>query len=355
MTMPIKPGTGNLLTQDVDALVNTVNTQGVMGKGIALQFKRAWPEMFRDYQAACQRGEVVPGQMHVWPTQASVGPKYIVNFPTKRHWRQRSRLSDIVDGLRDLTRVIQELGIRSVAVPPLGCGNGGLAWQDVRPRIEEAFEPLLDTVTIVLFAPSGAPEAATQPNQERRPNLTPARAAMLGVMREYQQRTLEAPTLIEVQKLAYFLQLAGEPLRLNFAASRYGPYADNLRKALRSMEGHFIIGFGDSSSPVTEAEPIRILPDVNESLTDYIRSHPETEKRIQHVLSSIEGFESAYGLELLATVRWILEEDAAAHENSHVVHDRVQQWSKRKASMFTREHIHRAWDSSVKATHRTAR
>ncbi len=349
MQMPITLGSGNLLTQDVDALVNTVNTQGVMGKGIALQFKKAWPDMFRSYQAACRRGEVVPGKMHVWETGAATGPRYIVNFPTKRHWRQRSRLPDILDGLRDLTQVIREFGIRSVAVPPLGCGNGGLDWRDVRPMIEEALAPLSDSVDIVLFAPAGAPEAASQPIREKPLALTPARAAMLGVMRAYEQFTLEPPTLIEVQKLAYFLQLAGEPLRLDFQPSHYGPYADNLRKALRAMEGHFIVGFGDGSAPVNEAEPIRVKSEIGQQLTDFIAAHPETQQRIQDVMKAIEGFESAYGLELLATVRWILEQDESARANSQIVQERIRGWSRRKASLFTHEHIQHAWRISAEA------
>src|SRR5664280_2319167 len=111
MPMPITRGTGNLLTQDVDALVNTVNTEGVMGKGIALQFKKAWPAMFKDYAAACRRHEVMPGRMHVWGTGSLTGPRYIINFPTKRHWRARSKITDIEAGLLDLTRVIRQLGI----------------------------------------------------------------------------------------------------------------------------------------------------------------------------------------------------------------------------------------------------
>ena len=116
--MSITRGTGNLLTQDVDALVNTVNTEGIMGKGIALQFKRAWPAMFKDYEAACRRGEVTPGCMHVWEAGSLAGPRYIINFPTKRHWRGRSKLIDIDSGLQDLARVIRELGITSIAIRP---------------------------------------------------------------------------------------------------------------------------------------------------------------------------------------------------------------------------------------------
>lgn len=134
----IKETAGNLLEADVDALVNTVNTVGVMGKGIALQFKRAYPPMFEEYARAAAAGEVVRGRMHVWPTGAIDRPKYVVNFPTKGHWRAPSRLSDIEAGLRDLVDVVRQLDIRSIAIPPLGAGSGGLDWHDVEPLIRGA-------------------------------------------------------------------------------------------------------------------------------------------------------------------------------------------------------------------------
>jgi O-acetyl-ADP-ribose deacetylase (regulator of RNase III) len=155
---------GNLLETPVEALVNTVNTKGIMGKGIALQFKQAFPEMFRDYENACKAGEVQLGKMHVFDLGGLAGaPHWIVNFPTKGHWRERSRLADIETGLEDLVTTILRLGIRSIAIPPLGCGNGGLNWAEVRPRIEAAFINLPD-VNVLLFAPeSGTPHSASLP------------------------------------------------------------------------------------------------------------------------------------------------------------------------------------------------
>lgn len=154
--MPIERGQGNLLAADVDALVNTVNSQGVMGKGLALQFKRAFPDSFASYQRACRAGEVVPGRMHI--VQRLASPRFIINFPTKTHWRQPSKLSYIRDGLRDLTAQVRALGIASIAVPPLGCGLGGLAWADVKPLIIQVFEDLPE-VRVVLFEPADAPPA----------------------------------------------------------------------------------------------------------------------------------------------------------------------------------------------------
>jgi O-acetyl-ADP-ribose deacetylase (regulator of RNase III) len=155
---------GNLLEAPVEALVNTVNTKGIMGKGIALQFKQAFPEMFRDYENACKAGEVQLGKMHVFDLGGLAGaPRWIVNFPTKGHWRERSRLADIETGLEDLVTTILCLGIRSIAIPPLGCGNGGLNWADVRPRIEAAFTNSPD-VNVLLFEPeTGTQRSAPLP------------------------------------------------------------------------------------------------------------------------------------------------------------------------------------------------
>ena len=162
-------------------------------------------------------------------------------------------------------------------------------------------------------------------------------------MREYERVTFEPPTLVEVQKLAYFLQANGEALRLVFDAAAYGPYADDLRKSLRAMEGHFITGFGDGSLPITKAEPIRVKPEIYEGLDKYIASHPATAERIHSVLSEIEGFESTYGLELLATVHWVMTHDTTAMANSDAAHEKVRQWNRRKSSLFTQPHVESAW------------
>lgn len=148
---------GNLLTAGAEVLVNSVNCVGYMGKGVALQFKKAFPENFAEYQKACKAGLVRPGKMFVFETGSMLDPRYIINFPTKRHWRGKSRYEDIEAGLRALVSKVMQLGIRSIAVPPLGCGLGGLDWRRVRPMIEVAFARAPD-VRVMLFEPVGAPE-----------------------------------------------------------------------------------------------------------------------------------------------------------------------------------------------------
>ena len=163
----IRFGRGNLLTQDVEAVVNPVNCVGVLGKGLALQFKRAFPEMVEPYERACAAGEVMPGVVHVVDRGTGQRPRWILNVPTKRHWRNPSRLDDVAAGARALADKIRELGVRSVAVPPLGCGNGGLDWADVKTILLAELGNL--DAEVILFAPAGAPPPEDMPNRSEAP------------------------------------------------------------------------------------------------------------------------------------------------------------------------------------------
>ncbi|MEZ5264669.1 MAG: macro domain-containing protein [Acidimicrobiales bacterium] len=339
----MREGHGNLLESPTEALVNTVNTVGIMGKGIALQFKRAYPAMFKAYEAACKRGEVEIGRMHVWHTGSLTGPRYIINFPTKRHWKARSRLDDIRAGLVDLTRVLAEHRIESVAVPPLGCGNGGLDWNDVAPLIRRAFEALPE-VDVLVFPPAGAPTADEMVTGTERPRLTLGKAALVTLIADYGDRALEV-SLVEVQKLMYFLQVAGEPLRLNYAKGRYGPYADNLRHSLIASEGHFLTGFGDGSRQVPVTEPLRPPPGAAAEAAAVLAEYPDTRERIERVLDLADGFETAYSMELLATVHWLATHDAPeSAEDAQRLGELVREWSSRKRGLFGQRHVEIAWE-----------
>ena len=169
--------TGNILDEDVEALVNTVNCVGSMGRGIALQFKKSWPDNFKAYEVACRKKEVQPGRMFVFETGQLVSPRYIINFPTKRHWRDKSTIEDIDSGLNALVAEVRSRRIRSIAIPPLGAGLGGLAWADVRVRIERAIRNLPEVRTIV-FEPHapGLLEPATAsrvPGRQQIPSNRP--------------------------------------------------------------------------------------------------------------------------------------------------------------------------------------
>lgn len=336
--MPIEPGQGNLLVADVDALVNTVNTEGVMGKGLALQFRKAFPDVFSAYEQACKAGKVVVGHMHVVRRLAS--PRFIINFPTKQQWRQPSKLSYVRDGLSDLVDQVRSLGITSIAVPPLGCGNGGLDWAAVKPLIIASFAEVPE-VRVVLFEPSRAPIARDVIDRRKRPPMTAGRAAVLSLMGRYVETDYDYRlSLVEVQKLAYFLQEAGENLRLEYRAHHFGPYADNLRKALRNMEGHFTRGIGDGmNSPET---PLELLPGAVKEAREFLASQPESAARLDRVLALIEGFETPFGMELLGSVHWVMRHGANAADVDDVI-ARVHAWSDRKRSQMKDSHIRAAW------------
>ena len=318
--------TGDLLAEEADALVNTVNCVGHMGAGIALQFKKAWPENFRAYAAACRNGEVQPGRMFVYETRQTVSPSYIINFPTKRHWRGESRLEDIDAGLVALVAEIRRLGLRSVAVPPLGAGLGGLPWSQVRSRIEQALGALPD-LHVVVFEPHGTPEHARGRKVKKKPRMTPGRAALVGLMDRYLAGLLDPfVSLLEVHKLMYFMQEAGEPLRLRMERAPYGPYAENLRHVLNDVEGYFVTGYGDGGEAPDKT--LEIMPGAVEEARATLEKQPETRQRLERVADLVEGFESPFGLELLSTVHWIAKQDSVTSDEETTT--RVYQWGARK-------------------------
>lgn len=335
--MTILRGTGNLLEANVDALVNTVNTVGVMGKGIALQFKKAFPENYKAYQKACDRGEVVPGCMFVFST-GQLAPRLIVNFPTKRHWRQPSRLEDIRLGLVDLVRVIAEFDIKRIAVPPLGAGNGGLDWGKVRPIITDALQSI-DGLTVYLFEPGHAPQAQEMPVAPTRVKMTPTRAALLLAFENYLERAFALGRL-EAQKLIYFLSEAGQNFpNLKFEKAQFGPYAEIVNHMLTSMDGKLIRGFGDRN----QRSNITVLRDALTAAYDLTSYEPSVTDRVTRVMDLIEGYEGLYGLELLASVHWAAKHDLAAAGSPEATRAAVQAWTPRKRARYSADDIAAAW------------
>jgi O-acetyl-ADP-ribose deacetylase (regulator of RNase III) len=331
--------TGDILKSNAEALVNTVNCVGVMGRGIALQFKNKFPKNFTAYASACEHGELQPGRMFVFETEWVTGPKYIINFPTKRHWRGKSRIEDIEKGLVALREEIRRRKIHSVAIPPLGAGLGGLDWKQVRAKIERELKSL-DDVKITVYEPNPEFKAELAPTTGKPPEMTPGRAALVGLMRQYLAGLLDpSVSLLEVHKLMYFLQSAGEPLKLTFAQAPYGPYAENLRHVLMKIEGYFVTGYAnDGDSPTKE---LHLVPGADEDAARALKHSPDTAKRIDRVANLVDGFETPFGLELLSTVHWV-----AHHDRSLSIEGAIKgtyAWNDRK-KQFTERQIRLAYD-----------
>lgn len=302
---------GNLLEARAEALVNTVNTVGVMGKGIALMFRDAYPENTRAYERACKEGEVQVGRMFVTERTDLVGPRWIVNFPTKKHWRHPSKIEWIDEGLEDLKRFLVGNQVRTIALPPLGSGNGGLDWNQVRPRIEAAFRDLPE-ITVVVYEPTAKYMAVAK--REGVEKLTPARALVADLIRRYGALGFEC-TMLEIHKLAYMLEreLAARgidnPLELRFAPNRYGPYAERLRHLLNGLDGSYLHAdkrLGDA----TALDTISFDFDKREFVATYLKNNAkEYLPALDALTDLIDGFESPFGMELLATVDWLIRHE----------------------------------------------
>ncbi len=300
---------GNLLDDPAEALVNTVNEVGVMGKGIALMFREQYPENTEAYERACKAKEIHVGRMFVTRARSLWGPRWIINFPTKKHWRHPSKLEWIREGLKDLVRVIREKDIRSIAIPPLGCGNGGLEWLQVRREIEAALAEVPE-VAATVYAPTD--EYQNAPKREGVKELTPARALIAGLVRRYSVLGLEC-TNLEVQKLAWFLDRSikraklPDPLNLQFTADKYGPYADRLRHLLNWLDGSYL----HCEKRLADAGPLDLIW-FEDSQRDHVEEYLRSEEAklylpaLTETAKVIDGFESPLGMELLATVDWLL-------------------------------------------------
>jgi O-acetyl-ADP-ribose deacetylase (regulator of RNase III) len=331
--------TGNILAEDAEALVNTVNCIGIMGRGIALQFKKTFPENYKSYAMACKRNEVKPGQMFVFETGQLTNPRYIINFPTKRHWRGKSRMEDIDAGLVALTEEIRSRNIQSIALPPLGSGLGGLDWSEVRPRIEAALRKFRG-LKVVIFEPGDTLGDARVNHSTDVPKMTAGRAALVGLMHRYLDGLLDPfVTLLEVHKLMYFMQAADEPLRLNFTKGPYGPYAENLRHVLNTVEGHLVSGYADGGD--APDKQLELVPGALEDARTFLKNKAGTQAHFEKVCDLVEGFESPFGLELLSTVHWVIRKEKGQSVDDVV--RKTYNWNERK-KQFTRHQIELAID-----------
>jgi O-acetyl-ADP-ribose deacetylase (regulator of RNase III) len=326
--------TGDILASDAEALVNTVNCVGIMGRGIALQFKNAFPENFRTYARACDHHEVQPGRMLVFENRKINEPKFIINFPTKRHWKGKSRLADIDAGLEALRTEIEKRGIQSIAIPPLGSGLGGLNWADVKPRIEAALADL-PNVRVVVYEPKGAPDAREMAASKAVPKMTPGRAALVVLMERYLRGLLDPfVTLLELHKLMYFMQEAGQDLNLQYVQANYGPYAEKLRHVLKAVEGHLISGYADGGD--APEKQLELVPGAVVDAQALLKSDDLARERFDRVADLVEGFETPFGLELLATVHWVVSKMGA--QTLDEVIEKTHNWNERKRR-FSREQI----------------
>jgi len=333
--------TGNMLEAEVQALVNTVNTVGVMGKGIALQFKEHFPMNFKIYAAACKNGEMQIGKLLVVRENTIKGERIIINFPTKTEWYQKSQYRYIEEGLIELVDVIKEYNITSIAIPPLGCGNGGLKWEKVKALMDKYLSSVTN-VEIQIYEPNDEVKAILQKeNIKKDIGLTAARAMLLHALFKY-ERLGEVATVFAANKLAYFLQKSGEPLRLQFEPYRYGPYAQAVEKVLYALNGKYLKGMEQMQARAFE--PLQLNYERYPEVETFVKTNlnPQQKQRLEDLFKVIEGFESTLSLEILASTHYIISENPKFTEEEVFI--KIQDWNERKKNLITKEYINIALD-----------
>lgn len=331
---------GNILDFKAEVLVNTVNTKGVMGKGIALAFKKRFPMMYKDYRVFCDEGKLEIGKLHVWETGLSA-PKYIINLPTKDHWRQPSKIDFIDQGLAALTEWLRAHKVSSIVIPPLGAGLGGLDWKIVQPLIEKHMTPLSGDIEVKLITP-GHVEPIVEKKNIAEVKLTTMRAMLLELMHRYQDHSEELNAM-SGQKLAYLLQRSGLPLRLEFEKGWYGPYAPILNKVWQVLQPQYLQFQGDMNHPFTE---IRVNHELRGEVQEALAQQRIDSRALDMVMEWVSGFESTFGLELLASVDYAYVQRGGKADLDEVV-DEIHQWTTRKAQIMPRHMIEAAFKRTV--------
>jgi O-acetyl-ADP-ribose deacetylase (regulator of RNase III)/uncharacterized protein YwgA len=319
---------GNILESKAEALVNTVNTVGIMGKGIALQFKKAFPNNFKAYSEACKNNEVEIGKLFVFKdSNLTSKEKLIINFPTKTHWRKPSEYSYIEKGLDDLIRIIDEYGINSIAIPPLGAGNGGLKWEKVKKIIEEKLGDI--NAKIFVYEPTAY---IKEKLKSERVKLTNARALLLYVLYDL-VRNGEYVSEFSSEKICYFLQRFGATkfFRLTFNPNFYGPYSGKVRYVLNALNGSYLMGYSDMNKK--PFEPLTLISDGFKDVESVVFQNDELKQIANRTIGFLDGFYSDFSLELLSSIDYLSKEYNTLEKE--LILEKLSSWNNRKRSLFS--------------------
>ncbi len=323
--------TGNLFDSKAEALVNTVNTVGVMGKGIALQFKKLFPTNYKIYKELCDNKAFEIGNVLVVQDQNVItGEKLIINFPTKKHWKSPSEYEYIEKGLDELIKVIKEKEIKSIALPPLGSGNGGLQWYKVKEIINRKISHI-ENCNITVYEPN---KSVKEVMYKERVKLTPARAMLLYMLFEL-VRNGEFVSEFASEKLCYFLQRFGAKnhFNLNYTANFYGPYSGKVKHVLNYLNGSYIMGYaGKDKKPF---EQLNLLVDSENAVNDFINQNQDLKEIVNKTNEFLTGFYSSFGLELLSTVDYIAQTYEISDKES--IKLKLNNWSNRKKTLFSND------------------
>jgi O-acetyl-ADP-ribose deacetylase (regulator of RNase III) len=320
--------TGNILESNAQALINTVNTDGVMGKGIALQFKNSFPNNFKAYAEACRKEWIGIGKLFVFnESNLATGEKTIINFPTKKSWRKPSEYSFIENGLDDLIDIINTKKIQSIAIPPLGAGNGGLEWEIVKKIIEEKLNHL--KIDVFVYEPT---TQIKEYLKKERVKLTDARALLLYILYDL-VRNGEYVSEFSSEKVCYFLQRFGakKHFKLEFEPNFYGPYSGKVRFLLNTLNGSYVMGYSDMNKK--PFEPLTLVSDGYETVKKHIENKTDLLEIAQNTINFLNGFYSDFALELFSSIDYLSTKNNTL--DKEIISQKLEEWSDRKRSLFS--------------------
>ena len=303
--------------------------------------QKRFPQNFKAYKAACKNGLVKTGKMFVFTELDLQGQKIIVNFPTKEEWYKNSQYKWIEEGLEDLVNVIHELKIKSISIPPLGCGNGGLQWEKVKDLMIHYLGNLAE-VEVLVYEPNAQIKNILQKeNSKKEVKLTPARAMLLFALFKFEKYG-EYSTVFTANKLAYFLQESGENLKLKFEPYTYGPYAQAVEKVLYALNGKYLKGLEQMNAK--PFEPLQLNYSRFKEVEDYVTTNlsEEQRNRLESLFEAIEGFESTLSLEILSSVHYITSKHPQI-EKAEIV-GKIKEWNKRKSDLITEKYVSIAYE-----------
>lgn len=331
---------GDIFQSDAQTLVNTVNCVGIMGKGIALEFKKRFPDMFDDYLARCKRGEVRLGQPYLY--RRLLIP-WVLNFPTKDHWRSVSRLDDIVRGLEFLERHYKDWGIESLAVPPLGCGHGQLEWRVVGPTLYRHLSRL--EIPVSLYAPLGTagaeldPAFLTDPTRDLAPpaeagtappfRIPAAWVALVAVVKKIEQEPFHWPIgRVTFQKIAYFATIEGVPTGLKYRRGSYGPFSSGVQPMVAKLQNNGLV-IEERQGNLLSIHPGPTFGDAIRKYRSEIEAWGPALRRVTDLFLRMRTADA----EIAATVVHVAQQKAheAANLTEREVFEEVLAWKKRRS------------------------
>jgi O-acetyl-ADP-ribose deacetylase (regulator of RNase III) len=320
--------TGNILESSAQAIINTVNTDGIMGKGIALQFKNSFPNNYKAYKDACKNDTIDIGKLFVFREgNLTIGEKTIINFPTKKSWRKPSEYSYIEKGLDDLISIVNAHNITSIGIPPLGAGNGGLEWEQVKKIIEQKLNHL--NIDIYIYEPT---IQIKEYLKQERVKLTNARALLLYLLFDLVKNG-EYVSEFSSEKICYFLQRFGAKkyFKLEFEPNFYGPYSGKVRYVLNALNGSYIMGFSDMNKK--PFEPLTLIADGYETVKMHIENNAELTEIAQKTIAFLTGFYSDFALELFSSIDYLSLKNNTI--NKEIISKQLEAWSDRKRTLFS--------------------